>query len=395
MPSVFSAIAPAPRVDWKVERDRVDLARVATGLLGPAVGRRGERGRRFWWPCPFHEDANPSFCVDPGSSYWKCHGCGEHGDAANLVMRLEGVGFPEAVRKLAGGGPFSASIARRPEAPAKPKGPSGLPFDEALALVEGAEAALWSEAGSKARAYLAEGRHLAEGSIRSARLGWTSRTELPTSSGGRYVASGVVIPWFDAGRLALVKVRQPDGIRPKYAEAFRDRPGAYMASGSILPGLPLVVVEGEFDAMLLGQELAGVATVVTLGGASERIGPDVVSRFLGASPWFVATDADTAGDRAAESWTFPRAIRTRPPRPFKDWTEAKAGGVDLRRWWAERMAGISSPDLFAWPDLAALRWGPADKSSDGGVVVARPSRDRLASLLETEAANGGLKGEAR
>src|SRR5438034_8275091 len=89
------------RIDWSKLRDRVDLAAVATALLGIAPGRRGERGRRLWWLCPFHEDKNPSFAIDPGKSWWRCYGCGEHGDAANLVMRLQGWTFPEAVRWLA------------------------------------------------------------------------------------------------------------------------------------------------------------------------------------------------------------------------------------------------------------------------------------------------------
>src|SRR3954452_17446777 len=92
-----------PRIDWKTERERIDLAAVATRLLGPAPGRRGEGGRRLWWCCPFHEDPNPSFCIEPGKEWWKCHGCGASGDAANLVMRRESMTFPEAVNFLTGG----------------------------------------------------------------------------------------------------------------------------------------------------------------------------------------------------------------------------------------------------------------------------------------------------
>ena len=69
--------------------------------------------------------------------------------------------------------------------------------------------------------------------------------------GPRFRALGVVIPWFDGDRLALVKIRQPDGRRPKYAEAFRDpaRLVCYPGPEAIRPGRPLVVVEGEFDAL--------------------------------------------------------------------------------------------------------------------------------------------------
>ena len=61
--AVLSSPHASGRIDWNEIRDRIDLAAVATALMGPAPGRRGERGRRLWWRCPFHEDRNPSFCV--------------------------------------------------------------------------------------------------------------------------------------------------------------------------------------------------------------------------------------------------------------------------------------------------------------------------------------------
>jgi hypothetical protein len=92
---------------------------------------------------------------------------------------------------------------------------------------------------------------------------------------------------------------------------------------------------GEFDALLLGQELAGLpAAVVTFGSAScsGRPAPEVVDRLLKAAPWFLAADADSSGDLACAAW-YKRARRVRPPAPFKDWTDAFQGGVDLRSWW--------------------------------------------------------------
>ncbi len=66
-------------IEWDAIKDNIDLAAIATALLGRAPGRRGERGRRLWWPCPFHDDSNPSFCVTAARREWKCFGCGEHG----------------------------------------------------------------------------------------------------------------------------------------------------------------------------------------------------------------------------------------------------------------------------------------------------------------------------
>jgi len=350
--------------DWKTERDRVDLGQVATELLGPAPGRRGERGRRLWWPCPFHDDRNPSFVIDPGKPNWRCYGCDEHGDAANLLMKLEGLTFPEAVNRLLGGriDPTNYRPPPRRSAPPKPpETPQGLPLADALALVERAETLLWSDEGIEARDHLIRDRHLTAETIRSSRLGYTPFVEIPTKEGKHFGVRGIVIPWFDGDRPTLVKIRRPDGSTPKYAEAFRDRASTFSGNSTATIGQPLVITEGEFDALLLGQELVEPVTVITLGSASGRLNCDLLSKFLKASPWYIATDADPAGDRAAEDWP-PRGRRVRPPQPFKDWTEAAQGGVNLRRWWTDCLAGIESPELFTWPELAARRWGGADES---------------------------------
>ena len=351
-------------LDWKADRDRIDLAQVATGLLGPAPGRRGEKGKRLWWPCPFHSDVNPSFCVNPGNAFWKCHGCGETGDAANLVMRLERLTFPEAMSRLFGETtkptpayqppPRRVTVVSKAEEP-----PQGLPLADALALVKDAEARLWTDEATRARNHLIHDRGLTAATLRSGRIGWTPRVEIPTKNGKMFRVRGIVIPWFDGDRLALVKIRREEGARPKYAEAFRDRPTTLPTHPSGTVGGPLIVVEGELDALLLGQELTGLATVLTLGSASGRPDITLLSKFLGLSPWFVATDADSAGERAADHWPA-RARRVRPPSPFKDWTEAAQGGVILRRWWTDRLAGVEAPGLFAWSDLSSRHWGDAD-----------------------------------
>ena len=371
------------RPDWRIERDTIDLAEVAIRLLGPAPGRRGERGGRLWWNCPFHEDRNPSFCVRPGDATWHCFGCGAAGDAAALVMRLEGVSFPEAIAYLTGGpvprgkavrNPARcSSVNNSPQARLEPKtrppaayrekpsaeerigfSPSGMPEAEALALVETAAVRLWTPEGAGALAYLHD-RGLTDETIRAARLGFVPPLDLPGRPPWR---CHPVVP--RGSRLALVKLRQPEGYAPKYREVFRDpaRLVCYPGPEVIEPGRPLVVTEGELDALLLGQELRDLAAVVTIGSASARPAPAILGSLLPAAPWYVGTDADEAGDTAASGWPA-SARRVRPPGPFKDWTEARQGGMELRRWWIDRLGGNEAPPLFSWDELAALRWGPA------------------------------------
>jgi DNA primase len=308
------------RPPWDEIKDRIDLAEVATGLLGPAPKRSG---RRLLWHCPFHDDRNPSFEVDPQTQRWKCWPCDKGGDAASLLMAVEGIGFPEAVGRLAvrsGWVAKASPLAHHAPRPPASKGfslaeaPGGLSAAEALALVEESERRLWTPEGEPALGYLTAERGLTEATIRRHRLGWTPREMLPTSRGDRfYRVTGIVIPWFDGGRLSLVKIRQPDGARPRYAEAFRDRPTAYADVASIRPGSALIVVEGEFEAMLLRQELGSLASVATFGGSSGR-SDDRTRIAASLCPLrFAAHDADDAGESAAAAWSREPSGSARQP----------------------------------------------------------------------------------
>jgi hypothetical protein len=393
MASVWTMTARGDRIDWTDIKDRIDLGNVAIALLGPAPGRR------LCWRCPFHEDRNPSFSVNSDKKTWRCYGCSEHGDAPALVMKLRGLTFPEAVRWLAdqagivapSGKPVRprppiASPAKAPERPPDP--PSGLPLADALTLVKDSEKRLWTPEGADALAYL-KGRGLTEATIRQARLGWTAGVMIPKSDGvGYWRASGVTIPWFDGDRLALVKIRQPEGRSPKYGEAFRDRPTLYPTPKAVRPGKPLVIVEGEFDAILLGQELGELAVVVTLGSASSRPEGSTYSAMILAPVWYLAHDADQAGDQAASGWPA-RAIRVRPPAPHNDWTELhQAGFNNLRYLWG----GVIRQRRTPWDELASQRWGPAPHDPTPGIVIDRPS-GRAVAIVDDPEERAAIQGE--
>jgi hypothetical protein len=387
--------ARGDRFDWSEVRDQIDLAAVGTNLLGPALGRRGGNGR-LWWRCPFHDDKNPSFHVNPVKRTWTCYGCSERGDAAALKIRLTQCGFPEATAFLTGKpAPSGKSICPRPPATSQPVKPpenpakesSGLSLADALKLVEDAARRIWTPEGANALAHL-KARGLTDATIRAARLGWTPDATLRTADGVRYWrASGIVIPWLEHDRVALVKIRQPEGRKPKYAEAFRDRPAIYPAPSVVRPGKPLVIVEGEFDALLLGQTLGDLAGAVTLGSTSSKPDTAILMRLLAAAPWYIATDADGAGDRSASEWPE-RAIRVRPPAPCKDWTEAHVAGIDLRRWWNDRLVGIEIPLRSTWDELALRRWGPAVGDSTSGIIVDGPARGRKLAAIEATVDGG-------
>ena len=59
------------------------------------------KGRNYFGLCPFHGEDTASFSVSADKQFFKCFGCGEGGNVIGFIMKIEGLSFPEAARKLA------------------------------------------------------------------------------------------------------------------------------------------------------------------------------------------------------------------------------------------------------------------------------------------------------
>ena len=92
--------APAA-VDIAALKRRSPLAGVVEGSGITLSGRPGNRVRQGI--CPFHEETEGSFTVYADSQRWYCFGCGLGGDVLDFIQRLDGVGLPEAIRRLDSG----------------------------------------------------------------------------------------------------------------------------------------------------------------------------------------------------------------------------------------------------------------------------------------------------
>lgn len=77
-------------------RERADLVR----LIEPYAPLK-KKGANWMGNCPFHQEKTPSFSVNPAKGFYKCFGCGKGGNAFTFVMEMEGLNFPEAVRRIA------------------------------------------------------------------------------------------------------------------------------------------------------------------------------------------------------------------------------------------------------------------------------------------------------
>lgn len=60
-----------------------------------------KRGANYLGLCPFHKEKTPSFSVSESKDMFHCFGCGVGGDVITFVMRMENLGFVEAVKFLA------------------------------------------------------------------------------------------------------------------------------------------------------------------------------------------------------------------------------------------------------------------------------------------------------
>jgi DNA primase len=78
-------------------KERADIVEV----VGDYVPLK-KKGQNMWACCPFHGEKSPSFSVSPAKQIYKCFGCGKAGDPIQFIMDIEGIGFQEAIRHLAG-----------------------------------------------------------------------------------------------------------------------------------------------------------------------------------------------------------------------------------------------------------------------------------------------------
>lgn len=82
------------------EREEIRARINILDLVGSVVPLK-RAGKHFKGLCPFHQDKNPSFYVDPTLGRYKCWSCGEAGDIFTWVMKTQNLDFAGALRELA------------------------------------------------------------------------------------------------------------------------------------------------------------------------------------------------------------------------------------------------------------------------------------------------------
>lgn len=326
---------------------KIDLVQLVNAPLQRVASTLGGE---FSGPCPFC-GGHDRFCVWPnhpcGRGRFWCRRCDRKGDAIQFLRERDGLSFHEAVRELGGYLPvrieqWAPRVDRAAPLPVATHPPCPTWQARGRQLADKAEEALW--AGENWALDELRRRGLDDDTIHRAGLGLnpTSWRDDPGRWGldGKpvWLPRGIVIPWRADRELWRLNIRRPAGDlegkkSPKYIGPRGWGGGnPIYGIGAVGRDRPVVMVEGELDALTVAQ-VAGhlvdaVATGSTDGGRRVRW----ISRLAMAPVVLIAFDADQAGDQAAGWWAgvLPNGLRWRPY--YGDANAMHVGGIDVQEW---------------------------------------------------------------
>lgn len=308
-------------------KNRADIVEIIAGYL--SLTKSGENYKGL---CPFHSEKTPSFVVSPKKQIFHCFGCGTGGNIFHFMMKIDNLGFPEAVTCVGKRYGITLSDKKRDhKEPPVQKERDLLYQVNNAAMVYYQENLYDRETGCKTMEYLTEKRGLnAETILRfglgyarnswdglfshMVKRGWAPRVlELSglilkrSDKSGYYdrFRNRVVFPIRDiTGRVIGFGGRSLDDSLPKYINSpetpiYIKGKNLYCldkAKEGVNREDGLIIVEGYFDALRLHQE--GLRNVVaTLGTALTSSHLEMIKRFT--QKVYLVFDPDPAGIKAA------------------------------------------------------------------------------------------------
>ncbi len=141
-----------------------DIESVVSGYVSLRRSGRTSKGL-----CPFHSEKTPSFFVYHDTESFYCFGCGAGGDVISFIMRIENIGYLDALRFLAerAGIPFPEEAREDPSLKIKP-----LIYEINRAAAHFYHDRLKSEDGAPGREYLMGERRLSTKTVTRYGLGY-------------------------------------------------------------------------------------------------------------------------------------------------------------------------------------------------------------------------------
>ena len=215
----------------------------------------------------------------------------------------------------------------------------------------------------------AHARGFADETLQAARVGYQAVEErdpaeawgLPKDHKAIWLPRGITLPWFQAGELWRLIIRQAGTAVPKDKKCIAVSGGSntLYRVDTLQANTPAMIVEGVLDALAMVQEagdlLAVVAAGSTTGGRLERW----IGRLGLASLVLVSFDADGGGEEAAAWWLKALGQKGKRWRPYWDDPNAMLqGGAEVRTWIREGLALQPTwwREVAAWPDDRREQW---------------------------------------
>ncbi len=302
----------------EVIKEQQDLREIAAAELQK---KHVSTGRYDMYKCPFHNEVK-GYSLQVWRDGFKCWGakCGVTGDLFTWFKLRRHMTTSETIRYFNGQTIPGVRPKYHPTpAPARQADPAAPPSAEwqhfARAVLDFAESALWdSPLGEKALDYLTR-RGIHDLTIQTARLGYIPARDDGERTYGRVmfdqwrkpdgkpvrVPCGIVIPHFADGHLWALRVRRAVGD-PKYMGVAGGSKALYW-SDAILRGLPVLIVEGEFDALTAWQCACDLVSPVAIASASNAdINPYWFPKLIAAPRILARMDDDGGGNKACPSW---------------------------------------------------------------------------------------------
>ncbi len=313
--------------DEKIQeiRDRVDIVEVVSSYL--PLKRSGVNYQGL---CPFHQEKTPSFNVNSSRQIFHCFGCGVGGNVFSFVMRMDGLSFPDAVRRL--GEKVGIEVEEEEVSPAEVRRREAR---ERLARINEVACSFYhqllldGDAGAPGRRYLRQrgydgetvrafqlgfapeawetlAKHLMEKNFSAEDIRNTGLVRPGKQERGDYdlFRNRLLFPIHDLqGRMVAFGGRVLDDSLPKYINSPETDVyhkgqvlyGLYQARDAIRHSDTVLVVEGYFDVLALHR--AGFTNAVATCGTA--LTPDharLLKRY--ADKILLLFDEDTAGRQA-------------------------------------------------------------------------------------------------
>lgn len=341
-----------------VDLTNVDVYGAYSKHLDLGRKRASTYGGTYWTACPFCGEGTDRFHVWPyrdredGPTHW-CRVCGTCGDVIAFIERIERLDFLEACEVLnidlgapAISKPRSKYRSNDDEAPSREWMAMAVKFARICKEV------LWSEVGKNALMWLRE-RGLSDETIRQAGLGYNPATRwdekeswaIETRQDIRkvWLPRGITIPWRVEGCLWKVGIRRPDPDIKRDIERGIVHSAKYVAVAGGSNGLygvddfnyekPTVILEGEFDKLILSQVVGSDANIFATGSTAKGRGEKWALLVAQSPIVLIAYDADEGGEKAMKDYWLKYLPQSLPWQPWaKDVNAMFLEGMDLKEW---------------------------------------------------------------